>query len=152
EPAGRLAGDLDVGDLLLQGLELGLHLLCPAHQAHEVLHRVLRAGQISSSSGASMPGSGSGSSASGSSASPCAAGRRTSITFAPGKADRMAATAGSARASVIALSRCSASCSDSVGPPCSLDNSTIQLRPVHALSLLDSSLSSVRGASVVRLT
>ncbi len=145
--AAGLAGDLHGGDLFLHGLELGLHFLGLAHQAQKILHRLLSvrsrlvvvvAAPVRRRRGVSARSGRLG-----------ASGMRTSMIFAPGNFARMAATAGSLRASVSADSRRLASSSASVGPPSSRDSDTIQLRPVQACSLAVRSLSSVFGASAV---
>src|SRR5690606_33428247 len=120
QPTTGLAGCLQCGNFILHGLEPGLHFLCLAHQAEEIFHRPVSLSVLGQSLSSSEGSSGSSASISPSCADG-ASGMRTSITLAPGKRARMAATAGSLRASRNALSRRAASSSARVSPPSSLE-------------------------------
>src|SRR5262245_25300733 len=166
QAAARGALHLELVELGLHRLHLGLELSGLFHQAQEISHcsillrrapdrlqepasssssgRTCAPNAEPSSSGACSVSSGSPvGSAGGDAASPL----RTSTISAPGKRASTACTSGSARTPLLS-SACRASfCDRTVGPPGSADTPTIRRRLVHSETLRARSLPSVSARS-----
>src|SRR6266481_3693152 len=142
EPAAGNALDLDIAELFLHRLHLGLQLRRLFHHAEKISHScvlldIAQSSLSERSSGSSPLASDSGGSA---------ASLRTSTTLAPGNRASTSCTRGSASAARSRSFLMTSFCDRSVGCPASLDTITVQRRPVHCSSLRERSLTSMRAA------
>src|SRR6202140_1408354 len=142
-PPGN-ALDLDVAELFLHCLHLGLQLRRLLHHAEKISHRIFLACFLVAQSSLSELSAGSSPLASDSGGS--AASLRTSTTLAPGNRASTSCTRGSDWAARSRWFLATSFCDRSVGWPASLETITVQRRPVHCSSLRERSLISVRAA------
>src|ERR1700675_1075513 len=150
QSAAGNALDLDIAELFLHRLHLGLQLRRLLHHAEKISHRIFLACLLVAQSSLSELSAGSSPLASDSGGS--AASLRTSTTLAPGNRASTSLTRGSASAARSRWFFCTSFCERSVGCPASLDTITVQRRPVHCSSLRDRSLTSVRDALRSKVT
>src|ERR1700675_4348728 len=150
QSAAGNALDLDIAELFLHRLHLGLQLRRLLHHAEKISHRIFLACLLVAQSSLSELSAGSSPLASDSGGS--AASLRTSTTLAPGNRASTSCTRGSASAARSRSFLMTSFCDRSVGCPASLDTITVQRRPVHCSSLRERSLTSMRAALRSRAT